>query len=146
MKEFFPLIAAILGLAAGSVLGYYVRQSIARKRAGTIEQKLQEKIFQAQKEHDRLLTEAKEKSLSLLEEAKREENEHRNRLLKTEQLLLRREDILDKKISDYERQEQDFQQKTEKLGELRESLEGLRKIAINNLEKVASLSKEEAKK
>src|SRR3989338_3682715 len=101
MKEFIPLIAAILGLVAGSTLGYYARQSIAKKRAGTIEQKLQEKISQAQKEHDRLLTEAKEKSLALLGEAKREENDFKNRLLKTEQLLLRREDILDQKLSHY---------------------------------------------
>ena len=146
MKEFIPLIAGILALAVGSVLGYYTRQSIARKRAGTIEQKLQEKISQAQKEHDRLITEAKEKSLALLEEAKREENEHRNRLLKTEQLLLRREDILDQKIANHEAQAQDIQQKAEKLKEIKDSLDGLRKEAIANLEKVSKLSKEEAKK
>lgn len=146
MKEFIPLIAAILALAAGSVLGYYVRQSIAKKRIGTIEQKLQEKISQAQKEHDRLLTEAKEKSFTLLEEAKREETQLRNRLLKTEQLLLRREEVLDQKIANQERQEADLHQKAEKLKELKESLEGFGKEAILNLEKISKLSREEAKK
>ncbi|MBI2041829.1 MAG: ribonuclease Y [Candidatus Nealsonbacteria bacterium] len=146
MKEFVPLIAAILGLAAGSVVGYYVRQSIAKKRIGTIEQKLQEKIVQAQKEHDRLLTEAKERSLSLLEEAKREETQLRNRLLKTEQLLLRREEVLDQKIANHERQEADLQQKNEKVKEVKENLEVLRKEALGNLEKISNLSREEAKK
>jgi len=146
MKEFIPLITAISGLAAGSVVGYYVRQSIAKKRIGTIEQKLQEKILQAQKEHDRLLAEAKEKSLSLLEEAKREETQLRSSLLKTEQLLLRREDVLDQKIANQERQETDLQQKTEKIKEAKENLEVLRKEALGNLEKISKLSREEAKK
>jgi len=146
MSLFIPLIAAILALIVGSILGYYARQSIARKQAGTIEQKIQEKISQAQKEHDRLLTEAKEKSLAILEQVKREENQHRNRLLKTEQLLLRREEVLDQKIANQEKQEQELQQKAEKIKELKETLDGLRQEAIDNLEKVSKLSREEAKK
>ena len=146
MSLFIPLIAAILALIVGSILGYYARQSIARKQAGTIEQKIQEKISQAQKEHDRLLTEAKEKSLAILEQVKREENQHRNRLLKTEQLLLRREEVLDQKIANQEKQEQELQQKAEKIKELKETFDGLRQEAIDNLEKVSKLSREEAKK
>ncbi|MBI2450361.1 MAG: ribonuclease Y [Candidatus Nealsonbacteria bacterium] len=146
MKEFIPLFAAILALAAGSVLGYYARQSIAKKRIGTIEQKLQEKISLAQKEHDRLLIEAKEKALAFSEEAKREEAQFRNRLLKTEQLLLKREDVLDQKISDLDAKEKDLQQKSDQLKKSEETLGSLRQEAIAGLEKVAKLSKEEAKK
>ena len=141
-----PLIVAVLALLAGSVLGYYVRQSIAKKRIGTIEQKLQGKIALAQKEHDKLLTEAKEKSLASLEEAKREEAQFRNRLLKTEQFLLKREEVLDQKLSAYEVKEKDLQQKSEQLKKLEETLGNLRQEAITGLEKVAKLSKEEAKK
>ncbi len=65
MSLLVPFVGAILALFVGSVLGYYTRQSIAKKRIGTIEQKLQEKISQAQKEHDRLLIEAKEINLSM---------------------------------------------------------------------------------
>lgn len=146
MDQFIPLITGILALSAGSVLGYYTRQSIAKKRLGTIEQKIQEKISQAQKEHDRLLTEAKEKALSLLEEAKTEENALRNRLLKTEQLLLKREDVLDQKLSNYELKEKELQQKAEQLEGLKDSLNGLRQEAIDGLEKVSKLTREEAKK
>ena len=146
MTLLIPLIAAVFALALGSILGYYARQSIAKKRIGTIEQKLQEKISQAQKEYERILTEAKEKSLTVLEEAKREEKEHRTRFLKTEQLLLRREDILDQKISSNEKKEGELQQKAEQLKELRENLEGLKQEALDNLEKVSKLSREEAKK
>src|SRR3989344_1532900 len=126
MNQLIPLLAGIVALSAGSVLGYYARQSIAKKRIGTIEQKLQEKISLAQKEHDRLLIEAKEKALALLEEAKKEESDFRNRLLKTEQLLLRREEVLDKKLADCEGKEKDLGQKAEKLKEIKENLDSLR--------------------
>lgn len=146
MNQFIPLIVGVVALAAGSIFGYYTRQSIAKKRIGTIEQKLQEKIFQAQKEQDRLLTEAKEKSLALLDAAKREENESRNRLLRTEQLLLKREDVLDQKLTSYENKEKELEQKTDQLKSLKESLETLRQEAIGKLENISKLSKEEAKK
>ena len=129
------LIAGMVALGVGSVLGYYARQSIAKKRIGTIEQKLQEKILRA-----------KEEATTILETAKREEDQHRRRLIKTEQLLLERENILDQKFSDYERKETDLVQKVEKLKELKESLEGFRKEAIEKLEKIANLSQNEAKK
>lgn len=146
MNQFIPLIVGVVALVAGSILGYYTRQSIAKKRIGTIEQKLQEKISQAQKEHDRLLTEAKEKSLALLESAKRDENDFRNRLLRTEQLLLKREEVLDQKISSFDNKEKELEQKTEQLKSLKESLETLRQEAIGKLENISQLSKEEAKK
>lgn len=146
MSEFIPLLTGFIALGLGSILGYYVRQSIAKKRIGTIEQKLQEKISQAQKEHDRLLTEAKEKSLALLEETKREESQQRNRLLKMEQLLLKREDVLDQKISRQEEEEKELEQKAEKIKELRGTLDGMRQEAILSLEKISKFSKEEAKK
>jgi ribonuclease Y len=146
MSQLTPLIAGIFALALGSVLGYYVRQSLAKKRIGTIEQKIQEKVSQTKKDCETLVSQAKEKALNTLEQAKREENDFRQRMLQTEQLLLKREDLLDKKITDAEKKENDFQEKAEKLKEVKDSLEKLRDEAIIKLENVANLSKEEAKK
>jgi ribonuclease Y len=135
MSQFIPLAVGIIALGIGSVLGYYARQSIAKKKLGTVDQKLQA-----------LINQAKDKAAAILEAAKREEDHSRKRLFKTEQLLLKRENILDQKLSDYERRERDFQQKVEKLRELKESLEGLKKEALDRLERIAKFSKTEAKK
>ncbi|MFH1841275.1 MAG: ribonuclease Y [Candidatus Nealsonbacteria bacterium] len=146
MNQFIPLIVGIVALGLGSFLGYYARQSIAKKRLGTIEQKIQEKVSQTKKDTETLLSQAKDKAASIVERAKTEEDQYRKRLLRTEQLLLKREETLDKKLSDFEVKEKDFNQKVEKLKEVKETLEGLRQESLDKLEKISDFSKEDAKK
>ncbi|MDP3990898.1 MAG: ribonuclease Y [Candidatus Nealsonbacteria bacterium] len=146
MSLLIPLIAAFFSLAIGSVLGYLARQSIAKKRIGTIEQKLQEKASQAKQESEAIISQAKEKASALLSLSKQEIDQTRSHLIKSEQILLKREDMLEQKVFDYEKKEKDFQQKAEKLKEVKDDLEKLRQEAIIGLEKVAGFSKEEAKK
>jgi len=59
---------------------------------------------------------------------------------------LKRENVLDDKISNLERKEAEFQDKVEKLRKIKEGLEGLQQEALINLERVSNLSREEAKK
>jgi len=146
MSQLIPFLAGIFLLALGSVLGYYTRQSIAKKRAGTIEAKLQKKILQAKAQTEEILKEAKQKASRILETVKIEEDERRQDLLQTERLLLKRENVLDDKISNLERKEAEFQDKVEKLRKIKEGLEGLQQEALINLERVSNLSREEAKK
>ncbi len=146
MNQFIPLIAGIVGLGMGSVLGYYARQSIAKKRIGTVEQKLQEKISQAKKESEEIIAQAKEKSQKLLEVVQKERDQRRHDLFRTERLLLRREDILDQKLSGFERKEREFRQKAETLRKIKEGLENLKQEALAKLETISKLSREEAKK
>jgi ribonuclease Y len=146
MTQFIPLLVGIIALTFGSILGYYARQSIARRKAGTIEAKLQKKISQAKEETESILDEAKQKASQILEAVKKEESGRREELLKTERLLLKRQNILDEKAFDFEQREKDFQQKVVKLRGIKENLEGLRQEITDKLEKVAKLSKEEAKK
>jgi len=146
MNQLILLLVAIFGLVLGSILGYYARQSIARKKIGTIEEKLQKKISQTQKEAETILIEAKEKANLILEAVKKEENQRRHQLLKTERFLLKRESILNGKIFNLEQREKEFFQKTEKLKKIKESLENLQQESLKNLERISNLSKEEAKK
>ena len=135
-----------MGLAMGAVLGYLARQSIAKKNYRTIEAKLQKKILQARQESELILSQAKEKSLQILDSSKKEEDQRRAELLKTERLLLRRENLLDEKITGLESREKDFNQKVDKLREVKENIENLQKTVLENLERVAELPREEAKK
>jgi ribonuclease Y len=146
MNQLIPLIVGVFSLALGSILGYYARQSIARKRAGTIEQTLQKKIQKAKEEAQLILSEAKEKSQQILEAAKKEVDERQKELLKTERLLLKRENLLDQKISDFEISKKEFQEKVKKLREIKQSLEDLRAEVLESLERISGLSREEAKK
>ncbi len=145
MNEFFSLILGIISLSIGSILGYYARQSIAKRDWKTIEAKIQKRIQKATKEAEEILSQAKEKASLTFERAKHEEDWRRRELLKTEQLLLRRENILDKKITNFEAEQREFQEKVEKLKQIKETLENLKAEALAKLEKISDLNKEEAK-
>lgn len=146
MIQFITLLVGIFSLALGSVLGYYTRQSLARKRAGTIEAKLEKKLLQARTQSEEMVKEAKQKVSQILDSGKKQEDERRQELLQGERLLLKRENSLDEKMSSVERRETEFQEKTDKLRKIKEGLESLQQEAINNLERVSKLSREEAKK
>ena len=146
MNQFTSLIVGIIALTAGSVLGYYARQSIAKKQAGTLEAKLQKKVLKAKQESETIFSAAKQKVQQISEAAQKEIDERRSEVLRTERLLLKRESNLDQKLSAFERNQKEFEVKVEKLRNIKESLENLRQEAIDNLERVANLSKEEAKK
>ena len=145
MDLLIPLIVATFALSVGSILGYFARQSIAKKRIGTAEQRLQEKLSQTKKECETILSQAQDKASALLDRAKKAGDQTRDRLVRAEGILLKRESLLDQKLSEYEKKENEFQQKAEKLKEVKEALENLKQEAITNLERSSRLSREEAK-
>ena len=146
MNQLIPLLVGIVALGIGAVLGYYARQSIAKKQIGTLEERIQKRISQARKETESILSEAKQKANQVLDAARREENQRRQELLQTERSLLKRENILDEKLSGYEVKEKEFREKIEKLKKIKEGLESLQQESLNKLERISNLSKEEAKK
>lgn len=146
MEQFILLLVGLFALVIGSILGYYARQSIAKKRAGTIEQILQKRLQKAKETADAILSEAKEKSRKISEAAKEEVSQRHSELLKTERLLLKREHILDQRISDFELKQKEFQEKVEKLRQIKEDIENLKNQVSENLERISGLKKEEAKK
>ena len=145
MNQLILLSVGVISLVIGSVLGYYARQSIARKQKGTIEAKLQKKVLEAKKETEEIIAEAKEKAAKVISESQKEADERRRELLKTESLLFRREHILEKKISNFDEKEREFEEKLKKLREVKERLERAKNEIEKNLERVSGLSKEKAK-
>ena len=135
-----------LCLIVGSILGYYIRQNIAKRRAGTLEAKLQKRVAEVKEETSAMIKKAEAKASDILDKAQNEIDERRREFLKAQQVLLNREGILNERISSFEQKEKDLQDKGEKLKLIKEDLEKLRSEAEDKLEKVADLSREDAKK
>jgi len=146
MSQLISLFVGVFLLAVGSVLGYFARQSIAKRDWKTIEAKLQKKINKTKEEAEEILSQAKEKAKSILEKAKNEESERRKDLFNAERLLLRRENILAKKSFDLEQDQKRFQEKVKKVKQIKEELESLKEESIKKLEAISGFKKEEAKK
>ena len=145
MNQSILIILGFFVLSLGAVLGYFTRQSIAKKQVGTIEAKLQKKVSQTKQETEAIITEAKEKAQKILEETKKGEEERKRALLKTEELLFKREDILVEKSNILEKKEREFIRKVNELRRIKETLENLKTEAESNLERISGLKKEEAK-
>ena len=139
-------IIAILTLVVGVIIGYYIRQSIAKKRAGTLEAKLQKRVVDVKQETSDMVKTAEKKSAEIVDRAQKEVDERRREFLKAQQVLLSRESLLDTRIASFEQKEKDLQDKGEKLKGVKDDLDKLRAEAETKLEKVADLSREDAKK
>lgn len=99
------------------------------------------------------ILEAKEQELKLKNEFERESREKKSELNKLEQRLLQKEENLekkeltiDKKNDELEKQKQALTAKEQELKKTQEKVEHQHELMIQELEKVAQLTKEEAKK
>jgi len=141
---FYVAVLAI-SVIVGAVIGYYVRQSIAKRRAGTLEARLEKRVYDVKQETDQTIKKAEQKAADIIDKAQQDIDERRREFLKAQQVLLSRENLLDSRISSFEEKEKEIQDKGEKLKQIKEELDKLRAEAETKLEKVADLSREDAK-
>lgn len=146
MDPFIQIIVGTVCLALGSLLGYFARQSIARKKIGSIEDTLRKRIAQAKTQSEEILSRAKSRASGIMRRAQEEETRRNQELSKTQHLLLKREELLNRKLSDLEREKEEVSEKVTKLKAIKQGLENLREEALKNLEKISGLTKVQAKK
>jgi ribonuclease Y len=140
------LLIAFLGLVIGVILGYYTRQTIAKKQLTTAEGKASKIMEEAEKSAQELLIDSKGKAVNILEEAKRKERERENQIMRMEERLEKREEVVDKKLSELERDQNLLVKKADEIRQIRKEAEEVRRQELKRLEKIAELSKEDAKK
>lgn len=140
------MMTAVLALVAGALAGYFARQELAKKRAGTIEKNIAGKLAKAKIEAQKVVEEAQTKAQKLLEASRQEIALRQREIAKTETSILKRESLLEQKMAEFEAGERELQEKVKKLKELKENLEDLHKQAVENLERAAGLTKSDARK
>ena len=134
-----------LGVLFGATLGYFLRKKIAKIQAGTLENELNRKIEQSKSQAKEILITAKEESVRIFEEAKKQEKEREEKLIKLEERLAHREDLLDKKMENNEKTEKDLALKAEKIKAIREEVERIKGEQVAALEKISGYDKDQAK-
>lgn len=140
------LIIGIISLVMGSILGYYARQSLVKKRRGTIEAKLEKKAAEVKRQSQEIIFQAQEKANNIIVGAQKKLDETRKGLLKTEEILFRREKDLEKKNFAFNQEERRFEEKVKRLKQIKERIEEAKINLQEKLEKISGFSKEQAKK
>jgi len=139
------LIVSFLTLVGGAFLGYLTRQTIAKKQLSTAEGKIEKMLEEAEKKAQETILESKNKALGILDEAKKKERERENQIMRLEQRLEKREETVDNRLDELERGKKLLEQKAEEIRTIRKEVEESRKKELSRLEKIAGLSKEQAK-
>jgi len=146
MNNLILFIGTVIGtLITGSVLGYYTRQTIAKKQAGTIESKLNKLISQAKDEAKETLLKAKEKANGILGEIKEQEKDRQKQLTRMEERIIKKEQNVDQKSNQLEKDYSDFKLKVQKVKKIKEELNALSQKQLKELERISKLSQEQAK-
>jgi len=138
-------LVALAALAAGAFSGYYVRQSIAKKQLNTAEGKAEKVVEEAEKKAQESVLDAKNKAVEILEEAKKKEKTREDQILRLEQRLEKREELVDSKLDELEKGKKILEQRAEEVRKIKQETEDVRKRELERLEKIAGLSKEQAK-
>ena len=135
------LIEGVVVFVFGGFVGYVIRHYVAISRKGSIEAKIEEKLLEAKREARVIEDEALNKASAFRDEIKKSEE----RILKQEERLDRRETELASRDSDLAKEMSTLREKSSSLQTLKEKLEEKEKTISKELEKIASLSKEEAR-
>jgi len=145
----WAIIIGVVALLAGLAAGYVYRKNIAEKKIGRAEETVVKLIEDAQKKAEAIrketVLEAKEEVHKLRNEFDKETKERRNEQAKLERRLLQREESLDKKNDAVEQKEQQLDRKLKDVSKTKEDISKLRDQQIEQLERIADLTSDQAK-
>ena len=162
MPIWLGVVLAVVCLAVGGV-AFYLYKLDTEKKIGSATERVRKMEEDARAEAERIreqsrleskeeskralkeaLLEAKEQDLKLRNEFERETKEKKAQ--RREQRLTQKEDAIDKKAENLEQQKANLLKKEEEVVQLQEKLNSQHELMIQELEKVAQLSREEAKR
>lgn len=139
------LLAGFSGLG-GIIIGYFFHQLVSLKQKSSAELKIKQLLLDAKDKAQKAIEEATQKAGTILEEAKREEKSALVQVRKLEERALQKEENVEKRREEVEKEAQNIQEKIVILKNKKEEIEALEAKKMSELEKVASLSEEQAKK
>ena len=153
--------AAVIFAALGAFVGYTIYKKNTEKKVGKANERVRKIIGDAESEAGQIraeaqaeskralkeaLLEAKEQDLKLRNDFERETKEKKAEIQKMEQRITQKEDALDKKTEALEVQKNDLLKQEAEIKKLQEKISSQHELMIQELEKVAQLTREEAKK
>ena len=142
------LVALFLSIAgvAGVAIGYYLRYLITLGKKGSMELEIKEMLLSAKEEAKQITALAEKKASEALNASNAEIREKQNKNSQTEDRLIKKEALLDKRQGDIDSEVELIKQRVAEIRAIRDKADKLEEDRLKALEKVANLTTEEAKK
>ena len=144
------VVAGLVCLILGFVLGYQRRKAAAEREIGSAEEEarriINDAIKSAESKKREATVEAKEEILKARSEFDKEVKDRRNELQRQENRLNSKEENLDRKLENLERKEENVTARIAQLDKEHQELEGLKNSQLELLERISGLTVDEAKR
>ncbi len=144
-----PILAGVVCLVVGIVIGYLYRKSFAEKEIGSAETEatriINEAIKAGETKKRESILEAKDEIHKQRTEAEREIKERRNETQQLEKRLIQREEAIDKKSDALERKNEELSGLIESAKNERAEVENIKVQQMETLERIASMTRDEAR-
>ncbi len=139
------VIAAIVGLGIGAAVGYWYFQYRSRLLVDSAEQRAERILADAETAAREQLVQARDETIKQRNEAEREIKQRERELRQEEDRLQKRRVQLDERFEQLDKRERQLSQRQSVLDKRYNQLEKLEKERVAELERVASMSQEEAR-
>ncbi len=149
MDNLIMVAAILISLIIGALIGIILRKKIAESKIQGAEQEAKRLVDLAKIEAENLKREeifkAKEEIIKDKEELDKEIKERRGEIQRQETRLIQKEENLEKRSDNFEKKEKNLEQEYQMLEERKKDLEAVYEQQIQSLQKIAGLTREEAK-
>ena len=149
MNPIITIAAVLISLAIGILVGMVYRKKIAESKIQGAENEAKRLVEQAKIEAENLKKEeifkAKEEIMNNRKELDQEIKERRGEIQKQESRLIQKEENLERRSENVEKKEQQVEIKLKEVEDTKNEIENLHEQELAELQKIANLTKEEAK-
>jgi len=139
------IIVAVPALVVGSVVGFLIRSYIVQTRVKNLQQEAEQRVREAEKQSSEIVMAAKDEALKIRNDVEQELERRRDGLRREEERLQQRREKVDQRQERLEQREQRINKRQSALDKRRNEVERLRQEQVATLERIAELSREEAK-
>ncbi len=139
------VIAVVIALAAGGVIGYFLRQGLLERTMKGRQAEAERLLEEARTKARDVELEARDQALSIRDEAERELTRRRSELSKEEERIQKRRSDLDGRLDELEKRDQNLNKRQSSLDRKANELEERHEEIVVELERVSSMTREEAK-
>jgi ribonuclease Y len=139
------VIAVVIALAAGGVIGYFLRQGILERTMRGRQAEAERLLEEARTKARDVELEARDQALSIRDEAEKELTRRRGELSKEEERIQKRRTDLDNRMDQLEKRDQTLSKRQSSLDRKANELEQRHEEIVVELERVSSMTREEAK-
>ena len=149
MNIIITIAAILISLAIGIPIGIAYRKKVAESKIQGAENEAKRVIESAKKEAENLKKEeiikAKEEIMASRKELDQEIKERRGEVQRQETRLIQKEENLERRADNFEKREKDLESELQNVEQQKQEIEKLHDLEMVELQKIAALTKEEAK-